>query len=71
MANENRYIPDKGRIKNCFAYRGNECMVLKELYCMTEAYQCPFYKTRAEYKKGIKDGWAELKPTLERGVVNE
>lgn len=50
MATENTYLPEKGRIKNCFAYRGNECVVLKEIYCIKENYDCPFYKTKKEYR---------------------
>ena len=60
MATSRDKIKDKGRIINCFAYREDQCATLKDIYCIKEDYQCPFYKTRAEYKKGSKDGWAEF-----------
>ena len=55
MANENRYIPDKGRIKNCFAYRGHECSILIDLFCIKEDYNCPFYKSNDKQFETTKE----------------
>ena len=50
MATSRDKIKDKGRIINCFAYREDQCAVLKEIYCIKENYDCPFYKTKKEYR---------------------
>ena len=50
MARPRDFIGDKGSIINCFAYRGDTCTVLTDLYCIKEDYQCPFYKTKKVYR---------------------
>lgn len=55
MARPRDFIGDKGSIINCFAYRGDTCTVLTDLYCIKEDYQCPFYKTKKVYGKEIKE----------------
>jgi hypothetical protein len=44
-----RKANDKGGkdLKNCFAYKNRRCLILKSKNC----YDCPFYKTREEYKE--------------------
>ena len=61
MARPRDKIKDKGRIINCFAYKGDQCAVLKDIYCIKNDYQCPFYKTRSEYKKAGNTGFLDFR----------
>lgn len=38
--------------KDCFAYEGEGCGILKELYCKNE--ECRFYKTKEQYEGDLK-----------------
>lgn len=34
-------------ITNCFGYKNNKCVILKEMICKHK--KCPFYKTEEQY----------------------
>lgn len=40
-------------IRKCVMFKGDRCDGLKEVYCLTEDYDCPFFKTAEMLKSQL------------------